>query len=123
LLRDTVLRFVRREAERAKRAAKKGPGAFQEWAEEFYGQFGEARGLRAHLAPGIDVELARNGRTDDAWAIADEIVAEYIEESRGKLLGLKTADLSAQVEKLMEEWERVRPDQVAEKITALGGVK
>ena len=118
LVADVTARFVRREAERARRAAKKGAGPFQEWVEEFYS--GEGESLASHLAPCVALALAQRGSEGGAEAHASSIAAEYLSRSKQELLDLKASDLAGLVDSRMKRWEATRPWEVADKIAAIG---
>lgn len=118
LLLDVAGRWVRRESAAARRASKKGPPAFQAWAEEFYTR--EVDVLREFLEPAVAFVLAVGGSDGDARGAAQALAEGYVARSRGELLALPARDLEGALVRLMERWETTRTAEVAEQIAALG---
>jgi hypothetical protein len=118
LIVDVADRFVRREADRARRASKKGPEEFAAWAESFYAA--EAGSLAERLTPVVGIVTLRAGLS--AASIEDAaraIASEHVERSREELLDLRKDDLEGQVERLTKRWEKHRPAEMADRIAAL----
>lgn len=111
LLAYCLGQYVRRESGRVLQAAKKDPGAFEEWCEDFYRR--EPEVLRDAVAPFVRFALAAGGCKGDETGIAGRIAAAYLEESREALLSLKAKDLAFQVERLTQRWEETRPAALA----------
>ena len=107
-----------READRARRAAKKGPDGFASWIETFYGA--ETDSLTSHLSPVVAImTLTRGLDGPGVEAAAREIAAAHVERSREELLDLRKDDLEGQVERLTKRWEKLRALEMADKIAAL----
>jgi HK97 family phage portal protein len=119
LVVEIVGRFVRREAEQARRASRKGAQPFAAWVAEFYEREGDL--LRAYLTPGVELELARRGLAGDAGTLARGLAVAYTERSRGELLDLRHGNLEEGVDRLMSRWEVNRPVEAADAIAALKG--
>ena len=118
LMVDVAERFVRREADRARRASKKGPDGFASWVESFYGV--EVESLASHLAPVVTITTLRRGY--DPPRVEEEaraIALAHVERSREELLDLRKDDLESQVERLTKRWEKDRPLEMADRIAAL----
>ena len=103
ILADAISRLARKEANDARRAAKK-PDQFLTWMDGFYPRF-EAT-LAQAIAPFND-------------KLADELAVEWCNESREQLLELagrcKPKELSELVELKLSEWANVRPEAMAAK--------
>jgi HK97 family phage portal protein len=119
LVLEAVGRFVRREAEKARQACKRGAADFAAWVERFYER--EEALLREYLAPRVELELARRGLHGDSLGIARGLAGRYVARSREELLDLKSSGLEDQVDRLMQRWESSRPMEMADQIAALKG--
>jgi hypothetical protein len=115
---DLAARFGRREAEKARRAAKRGAVAFEEWVGEFYGP--EEALLAETLRPVVALRYVLGGApTDGAGAASKALARDYVERSRRELLDLRVQDLEAQAELLLRRWELLRPVELADAVEAL----
>jgi len=112
-------RFGRREAEKARRAAKRGAEAFEQWVGEFYGR--EADVLAELLQPVVALRYFMAGSTNDGAEASKELARAYVERSRRELLDLRAQDLEAQTELLLQRWELLRPVEMADAVAALRG--
>lgn len=120
LLVDAVGRFVRRESAAAKRASKRGPQGFQALVQEFYA--GAPGVLAGCLEPAVRFLMELDEAGGDPEQVIGRSVAAYLERSKDELLGLKAADLEAEVERRTSRWEVQRPVELADQIaTALDG--
>jgi HK97 family phage portal protein len=118
LMVDVAERFVRREADRARRASKKGPEHFATWVDMFYNL--EVDSLASHLAPVVTITTLHRGF--DQPRVGEEaraIAIAHVEKSREELLDLRKDDLQSQVERLTKRWEKDRPTEMADRIAAL----
>lgn len=116
---ELVTRFARREGEKAKRAAKQGPGALAAWAADFYPA--EAQVLADYLAHPVELQLAEAGLEGEARTIARRLAEEYVERSQEEFLDLPAAGLEGRVLHLVDAWDARRAAEFADKITALEG--
>ena len=110
-------RFGRREAEKARRAAKRGAKAFEQWVAEFYGR--EADVLAELLQPVVALRYFMAGSTNDGAKTSKELARAYVERSRHELLELRAQDLEAQTELLLQRWDHLRPVEMADAVAAL----
>jgi hypothetical protein len=101
VLADALSRLAKKEANEARRAAKK-PSAFLAWVDGFYDKF-EAT-LALALSPIVDADRAK------------ALAAAYCGQSRDELLDLAgeatAQSLPALVETKLAEWS-LRPDAIA----------
>jgi HK97 family phage portal protein len=123
LLAAIVLRYVRREAENAKRAAKKGMPAFGDWVETFYSE-GEGAVLRESLEPAVALCMATAESAGDPGAVAQGFASRHLARSKTELLSVKTKDVEANVSALLKRWETSRTvEGVEELMAALGAAE
>lgn len=122
-LAATVARYIRREAQNAQRAAKRGPQAFQAWADTFYSP-DERAVLSESLEPVVALCAATRGVEGDPAAIADEFAGRYMARSKAELLGVRAKDLETAVPALLKKWETSRAlEGVEELMAALGAAE
>lgn len=119
LVIDISARFARREAEKARRASRRGPAEFQQWAEEFYAREGDV--LAEMLQPAVALRLALAGAGPGARAkdLSAELAAAYVARSKAELLALRAHELEAQTELLLQRWALHRPVEMADAVAAL----
>lgn len=118
LLLAELGRFMRREAENVRRAARKAdPTAFGEWLEEFYGQ-GEEAVLRDSLIPAVRLCMVAEGCDGDAGGVAAAFAQAYLANSKAALLDVRARDLEKAVGGLLKRWETTR---AAEALSELSG--
>lgn len=107
LLVAEIARFMRREAEQAKRAAGKSPEGFQRWVETFYAG-GEEGVLASSLEPAVRVSLVLAGSDRDPAGVARTFARGYIARSKAAMLEVKAKELPAAVPALLKRWESAR---------------
>jgi hypothetical protein len=112
LLVDAVARYARREAEQARRAAKRGPAAFEAWCAELGA---EAAVLSGMLAAPLGVALRLRGVKADPGEVAGVLARSYVEQSRDELLALPAKDLELAAERTVTAWQTSRPLALAER--------
>jgi hypothetical protein len=115
MLEDTVRRALRREADRARRAAT-SVARLQSWALDFYGR-PEADALAGHLKPA----LAALAGVQDPAGLARSIAAEWHETSLRGLRALASSgplDVKTSVTTLTESWIQHRPSAIADAVLA-----
>lgn len=107
LLLAELGRFMRREAENVRRASRKGPQAFGEWLEGFYGDDEEAV-LRTSLEPALRLCLVAGGSEGDPRQIAGGFARGYLARSKAALLEVRARDLEKAVGAVLRAWESSR---------------
>lgn len=118
LVLDIAARFGRREAEKARRASRRGAADFQRWAEEFYAR--EVDVLAEMLRPAVALRFALAGVDGgDAVAASRGLAESYVVQSKHELLGLRAAELETQAETLLQRWALHRPVEMADAVAAL----
>lgn len=117
LLTAIVTRYIRRESENAKRSAKKGPAAFQEWVEAFYSG-AEGAVLRESLEPAVALCMATTGMEAAAPMVVDVFAARHQERSKTELLAVRAKDLEAAVPAVLKRWETARAVEIVEELMA-----
>lgn len=117
LVVGVVARFGRREAEKARRASKRGAEAFGQWVEEFYAH--EADVLAEMLQPVVAMRNAVRRVRLDAQPAARRLAEDYVVRSKRELLDLRAQDLEAQTDLLLKRWELLRPVEMADAVAAL----
>ncbi len=123
LLLAEIRRFMRREAENAKRASKKGARGFSEWLEAFYGP-GEEGVLAGSAEPAVRLCMAIEGSTGDPAEVARGFARGYLARSKAALLELKARNLETTVPAVLKRWETSRAlESLKELSGALGPAK
>jgi Phage portal protein len=115
MLEDTVRRSLRRESDRARRAAT-SVARLQTWAQEFYGS-PEADALAGHLS----LALAAIAGVPDPAGLARSIASEWHETSLRGLRSLALsgpADVKTAVFNLTNSWLEHRPSAIADAVLA-----
>lgn len=120
LLLSVVGRFMRREAENARRAAERGAEAFGKWAEKFYAE-GEEGVLRESLEPALALCLVSAGAEEDPAGVAARFARGYLDRSRVELQALPHRTIAAGVPALLKRWESVRAVEAVEELIAACG--
>jgi hypothetical protein len=115
---DLVARFTRHEAERARRAARRGAKDFCAWLDEFY-SIEKSDSLARQLAHGIELQLACAGLDGDSEEMARDLALVYVARSKSELQELPRTGLEEHVVKLVDTWVEVRPQELADRITAI----
>jgi HK97 family phage portal protein len=118
VLLDSSARFVRRECAEARKAAKKGPQAFQSWIQEFYEGRGHA--LWESITLGVALHMAQAGIAGDPRVVSEGLAGDYLAQSRDAWEALKASNLEQGVEALALRWLSLRPAEMAE---AIAGIK
>ena len=113
--KDSLGRMLRREVAAVRRAASRA--GFAEWVEEFYADHRSL--LAAAIEPALDAfNLVSGGRVS-----AQNMAAQWVEESRSELIELAAAvhssELPSAVEDLCSRWDR-RIDRALRKKDANG---
>ena len=117
MLLDVVGRLARREAEKARAAAKKGQAAFGSWVEAFY--TGDEEGVyRDCLAPALAFGMAALGSEGDAREVAGGFARAYMERSKTDLQELPAREVGQAVPRLLKRWETARTAEVVGEIIA-----
>lgn len=114
---DAVTRFMRRESEKAKRAARRGPEEFERWASDFYSR--EVEILTDYLTPAVWLRMASVGCSGGFARAARGVAEAYVERSRAELLALPAKEIAAEVPRLVDRWAVTRAVEVADQIMAL----
>ena len=117
LVVDQVGRFMRMEADRVRKAARKGPAEFAAAVDTFYQEGLPV--LRGYLVSAVRVSLARRGVQTDPDKAALALAAAYVERSKEELLELPAKDLVEQADRLAASWSIMRALEMAEKVLAL----
>jgi hypothetical protein len=117
LVASVAARFGRREAEKARRAARRGAEAFGRWVEEFYGT--ETHLLAEMLQPVVAMQYALRGKKHDGKELARQLAEQYTGQSQRELLDLKAQDLEAETDLLLKRWALLRPMEMADAVAAL----
>lgn len=115
LVADAAARFSRREAERVKRAAKRGADGLAK-LDELYAD--EAMVLRGYLAPAVRLVMAHAGLDGDAEEVAGGLASAYVERSKEELLALPARNVEDSAGQLVARWETGRPLELAERVLA-----
>lgn len=116
LLLDTVARFIRRQAEKAKRASRQGPEHLAAWLEASCEE--DEPVLRSMLVPPLRLICALRA-AGDADATAGEIARTHFSQVREELLALPARGLADQVERVVTQWETIRAVELTERALAL----
>jgi HK97 family phage portal protein len=111
LLVDVVSRYARREAEQARRAAKRGPEALEMWCSDLAGV--EVPILVGMLGPALRVIWSGRG---DVSSAVECIAREYLLGSREALLSLPARDIEEATSRVVTGWQPSRSLAMAEKI-------
>lgn len=110
---EQLARYARREAQAARKAAKKGPSHFNGWIDSFYED--ELPMLRsAFLEPLLMLRLPEG----EAKALAERLSVQYVAASKDALLGLRAGKLEDDAQRLLERWELMRPVEFVDAIYA-----
>lgn len=110
---EQLARYARREAQAARRAAKRGPAHFEAWLDSFYAD--EVPMLRDHF---IEPLLMLRLEGPAAKELANRMTEEYVARSREQLLGLRAGKLEEDTKRVLERWEDVRPMECVDTIFA-----
>ncbi|HEX5215770.1 MAG TPA: phage portal protein [Vicinamibacterales bacterium] len=117
LVADVMRRMVGRETDRLRRA-QASPSKLRTAIGQFYDDHRDL--LASALVPALRVHLAATGDPDDPAVIADGLAAEYVASSLRDLDVVLATDpveeFSAVLDKRLQQWERDRPDAVADRI-------
>jgi len=114
LVADAAARFCRREAERVRRAAKKGASGLGD--EALYAD--EAMVLRGYLAPAVRLVLAHAAVNEAAEAVAARLADAYVTRSKEELQALPARNVEDAAGLLVARWETGRPLELAESLLA-----
>jgi HK97 family phage portal protein len=121
MIEDIARDFVRREADRARRAAV-SPEKLAAWIEEFYPRQPDYAVKVLRGAMQVYTQLV--GRPDDAESDIRTHIATHVTESREALTSLLQMpfddDLKAAVAHLIDRWEVDRPAALARALMATG---
>jgi hypothetical protein len=118
MIEEVARDFVRREVDRATRAAG-APDKLAAWIEDFYPR--QADYAVKKFLGSMQVYTQLVGRPDDAERDIRTHVGDYVQESRVGLLGLLTLppeDVKAAVAQLTARWEAERPVELARALMA-----
>ncbi len=109
---EAVGRMTRREAQAARRAAKKGAVGLRKWSEEFYPK--QATIMRDHLMPSVSAHLTYVAATTGAQGFTAQLVDEYVARSVAEIEALPSEEMENAVDRLVSRWEIQRPPEVAD---------
>lgn len=113
LLTAEVSRYMRREAEQARRAADKGADGVSRWMDRYYGA-DEERLLARSLTPAVGLCVVAMGSTGDAGGIAEAFSRQYLIDSKGELRGRS----AAAVADTLKRWEATRAVECVDTLLA-----
>lgn len=120
LLLSLLARCRRREAEQARRAADKGPEAFGQWVERYYGP-AERTLLVESIEPAVGLLVVARGSDADPRAVAEAFATRYFARSRGEMEALPVRTIGPAVRGLAKRWESTRGLDLAEELIAACG--
>jgi hypothetical protein len=109
---EAVGRMTRREAQAARRAAKKGAVGLRKWSEEFYPK--QATIMRDHLMPSVAAHLTYVAATTGAQGFTAQLVEDYVARSVAEIEALPSEEMENAVDRLVSRWEIQRPPEVAD---------
>jgi HK97 family phage portal protein len=113
LLTAEVARYMRREAEQARRAADKGVDGLSKWLERWYGA-DEERLFARSLAPAVALCVVARGSRGDAEEIAGTFARQYQADSKAELRGLGATAVAA----ALKRWESTRAVECVDTLLA-----
>lgn len=116
LLLSVVNRFMRREAEQARRAADRGGDAFGKWLET-RGP-GEEAVLVESLEPAVAVCVASRGVDLEPVVVAGGFAARYLARSREEMEALPQRTVGTAIHGLLKRWESTRGLELVEELIA-----
>jgi HK97 family phage portal protein len=117
LLLDRLSSYVRRQADRTRQAAAKGPDTFGAWVDGFCAR--ELGVLLDVVVPVARVGLAATGSLDDAAAVLEGSLRAHVDRSREELLSLPAKELAFAADRLAKRWESSRAVELADAVMAL----
>jgi HK97 family phage portal protein len=112
---EQAARMVRKEAQAARRVARKGPMAMRKWIADFYPK--HATVFADAIGPALRVHLAQVESDKDPMEETQALVAVYIDESRTqieRLLSTAPAELENVIDAQVSRWESERPKELAD---------
>jgi hypothetical protein len=111
VLVEALQRLVRKEAQAARRASKRGLAKFAEWAEAFYAK--HEGDIAAVMRAGLQAHLSQIGSSKPVDAAAAELARTYVAGSRAEL-PTEPNELENAVDLLARRWESTRAAQLAD---------
>lgn len=115
LLLSVVGRYMRREAEKARRAADRGTQSFGAWASTFY-EGDERSVLVESITPAVAMCIAAAGSDVDPGGVAEGFAARYMSRSREEMESMPPT--GAAVAALLKRWESSRAMESVEELIA-----
>ena len=118
LVVDVMRRITERETDRARRH-QATPQKLRAWVETFYATHEHA--VADALTPAVRMHLSMLGMPSDPEATAWALAQAHVQESRDSLLAvLHVEDFAPEFEKLLQRWERTRPEATADRLLREG---
>ena len=114
VLVDALRRMVRKEAQAARRAAKRGVPAFAGWREAFYAK--HERDVAQAVRAAVQAHVAQLEAPESAETVSAALARRYVEGSRRELQALSAVpkELENAVDLLVRRWEASRAEQLAD---------
>jgi uncharacterized protein YlxW (UPF0749 family) len=105
---------VRKEAQAARRAAKRGVPAFDNWSDAFYPK--HERDIAQVIRAAMQAYVAQLGSGEPAETAAADLARTYVDASREELATLTAApnELENAVDLVARRWEQTRAEQLAD---------
>jgi len=114
VLVDALQRMVHKEAQAARRAAKRGVLAFTAWGQAFYAK--HERDVSQAVQAAVQAHVAQLEAPESAEAVSAALARAYVEGSRRELDTLPAVpkELENAVDLLARRWEASRAEQLAD---------